>query len=182
MIELVPLKKNHLELVLEWRTNSDITKYMDTDIEKDLVKQYQWYQLIKKDKSSIYWIIKYKNKPVGLNSLNNIDWKNQYCFGGYYLSEMKYRSLLGAYIPNITLNYIFTSTCLNKSIANIFLSNKNVVDLYKNIGYREVGVFKDHIYKNGKMYDMIYLELLKKDWEKKEKYFSNYKGKIYEGT
>ena len=42
--------------------------------------------------------------------------------------------------------------------------NKKVVDLYKKIGYKEVGVLKNHINKNGKYYDMILLEYLKNDW------------------
>ena len=73
---------------------------------------------------------------------------------------------------------MFTETRLNKSIANILVNNENVVKLYQNIGYRKIGILKDHIFKNGNRHDMVYLEFLKKDWRKNKIFFSKYKGKF----
>ena len=182
MIEFSPIHKKDLDLIMKWRTSSDITRFMITDFKIDKKTQIAWYNKIKKDSNSIYWLIKYKNIPVGLNSLNDIDWSNHYCFGGFYIGDSKYRALLGGYIPYLTLNFLFSNTKIIKSIANIFADNNNVIKLYKNVGYKEVGKFKNHILKNGKRYDMVYLEFLKSDWEKNQKLFSNYKAIFKEGT
>ena len=75
MIEFVPMKEKHQELVLSWRTNPDISRYLNTDIKGDISDQkIIWFNKVKKDKNSIYWLIKYNGVLVGLNSLNNIDW------------------------------------------------------------------------------------------------------------
>ena len=178
MIEFVPLSSKYLKLILDWRTKPEITKYMASDIEYDINNQKKWFNKINKEKNSIYWIIKYKSVPIGLNALTHIDWVHGNCFGDYYIGESKYRALLGSYIPYITLNYMFTETKLNKSIANILVNNEKVIKLYQNIGYRKIGILKGHIFKNGNRHDMVYLEFLKKDWRKNKIFFSKYKGKI----
>ena len=93
-----------------------------------------------------------------------------------------FRAILGYYVPHLTLNYIFTNTDLNKSIANILTDNERVVSLYKEIGYREVGVLKNHIKKNGKYHNMILLEYLKSDWLSKRDTFNKFKANFYKGT
>ena len=45
-IEFKRLKEEHLEMVLNWRTQPDVTKYMATDIEYDMEKQKQWFQIM----------------------------------------------------------------------------------------------------------------------------------------
>ena len=179
MIEFIPLTEDHLELVLSWRIRPEINRYFETDVTYDLDEQKRWYKKVKNDKNSIYWLIKFKGQLVGLNSINNINWVNQYCFGTYYLADPKIRALIGFYVPHITLNYIFSEMDMNKSIANIFTVNSNVVQLYLKIGYRKVGVLKDHIFKNDKRYDMVYLEFLKKDWKMRKKYFDKFKGNFF---
>ena len=130
----------------------------------------------------MYWLISYKNELVGLNSLNDIDWENKFCYGSFYIVKPSFRAILGYYVPHLTLNYIFTNTNLNKSIANILTDNKKVVDLYKKIGYKEVGVLKNHINKNGKYYDMILLEYLKNDWLLNIDTFNKFKANYHKGA
>ena len=162
MIDFITLKKKHLPMLLEWRTRPEITRFLNTDVKNDMENQLKWFDKIKKDKKSLYWLISYKDELVGLNSLNDIDWRNKFCYGGFYIVKPSFRAILGYYVPHLTLNYIFTNTDLNKSIANILTDNERVVSLYKEIGYREVGVLKNHIKKNGKYHNMILLEYLKR--------------------
>ena len=51
MINFISLKEEHLEIVLKWRTQAEVTKYMSTDIEKNIVKQKEWFKKISIDKS-----------------------------------------------------------------------------------------------------------------------------------
>jgi len=74
MIEFYPLEKKYLKLILDWRTKPEITQYMASDIEYDMENQKRWFNKIDKEKNSIYWIIKFKSIPIGLNALTNIDW------------------------------------------------------------------------------------------------------------
>lgn len=164
MFEFIKLREEHLEMVLNWRTREDVTKYMVTDIEYNLDNQKKWFNKITNNPSEKYWIILYNSKPIGLISLNDIDYKNKHTRWGYYIGEEEYR-MYGGIIPHYLYNYVFGTLKLNKINAEVLEGNDNVIKLNLLHGYREVGVFKRHIYKNNKFYDLYLLELTKEDWQ-----------------
>lgn len=169
MIRFIKLKEEHLEQVLEWRTQEDVTKFMNTNIEKDMGKQRLWFSKISNSKTDAYWIIEIKEKLVGVISLNNIDYVNKRTSWGFYIGEEKYR-LYGGIIPPYFYNYVFTTYDFHKITAEVMGGNNNVIKLNLMHGYRMVGVYKDHILKNGSYADLILLELLKEDWLKQNKF------------
>ena len=169
MIRFVKLREKHLEQVLEWRTQEDVTQFMNTDIEKDMDKQREWFRRVSNSETDAYWIIEIKEKPVGVISLNNIDHVNKRTSWGFYIGEEKYR-LYGGIIPPYFYNYIFSTYDFHKITAEVMEGNSNVLKLNLLHGYRMVGVYKDHIYKNGSYVDLNLLELLKEDWLKLKKF------------
>lgn len=169
MIRFVKLREKHLEQVLEWRTQEDVTKFMNTDIEKDMDKQREWFRRISNSETDAYWIIEIKGKSVGVISLNNIDHLNKRTSWGFYIGEEKYR-LYGGIIPPYFYNYIFSKFDFHKITAEVMEGNDNVLKLNLFHGYRLVGVYKDHILKNGSYRDLNLLELLKEDWLQLNKY------------
>ncbi|MGG2084595.1 UDP-4-amino-4,6-dideoxy-N-acetyl-beta-L-altrosamine N-acetyltransferase [Lysinibacillus pakistanensis] len=169
MIRFIKLREKHLEQVLEWRTQEDVTKFMNTDIEKDMDKQREWYKKISNSKTDLYWIIEIKGKHVGVISLNNIDYVNKRTSWGFYIGEKKYR-LYGGIIPPYFYNYVFSKFDLHKITAEVMEGNNNVIKLNLMHGYRMVGVYKDHIFKNDVYSDLNILELMREDWIKLNKY------------
>lgn len=168
MIRFKTLKEAHLEKVLTWRTQEDVTRYMNTDVEKDMDKHRKWFEKISQSNTDKYWVIMIKEKPVGLIYLNDIDYVNKRTSWGYYIGEEKER-MYGAIIPLYLYNYVFTTLKFHKITAEIMSENVNVIKLNKMHGCRQVGVYRDHIYKNGKFHDLVLMELLKEDWEKSKK-------------
>lgn len=169
MIRFIKLREQHLEQVLEWRTKEDVTQFMNTDIDHDMEKQREWFRKISKSTTDFYWIIEIKEKPVGVISLNNIDYLNKRTSWGFYIGEEKYR-LYGGIIPPYFYNYIFSKFDFHKITAEVMEGNGNVLKLNLFHGYRLVGVYKDHIFKNGSYRDLNLLELLKEDWLQVNKY------------
>lgn len=165
MFKFIKLREEHLEMVLNWRTKERVTKYMNTDIEYNLDNQKIWFNNISNSKTERYWVITFKGKSIGLISLNNIDYYNKRASWGFYIGEDDY-SMYGAIIPHYLYYYVFNILGLNKINAEVLEGNENVLKLNLLHGYRQVGVFKGHIYKNNKFHDLHLLELTKEDWEK----------------
>lgn len=177
MFKFIRLKEKHLEMVLNWRTKESVTKFMNTDIEYNLDNQKKWFDKVSNSETEKYWIIYFKDKPIGLISLNDIDYYNKRTRWGYYIGEDEYR-MYGAIIPHYLYYYVFKILGLNKVNAEILEGNENVLKLNLLHGYREVGVFKEHIYKYNKFHDLHLVELMKEDWEKTikkpEKYIASF--------
>ncbi len=174
MIDFIKLKEEHLEQVLKWRTKENVTKFMFTDIEYNLINQKKWFEKVSKRPTEKYWVIAIKGNLIGLLSLNNLDFANKRTSWGFYIGDDNYR-MYGGIIPPYLYNYVFYHLNLNKITVEIMEGNHSVTKIHKLHGYREVGIFKNHIFKNNQFHDVYLMELLKVDWDKKS---SKYKKSV----
>jgi len=158
-----------LETVLNWRIQPEISRYLLTKVEYDLEKQYQWFDKVSKDESYRYWIISYQDIPIGLLNLAAIDRKNFRCSAGYYIGELQYRQL-GAMISPYLYNYVFQKMKFRKIYGEVVAGNKNIMKIHRMHGFREVGIYRDHIFKDDKFHDIILIELLSEVWLGEKKY------------
>lgn len=170
-IELDPLAKEHIELVRNWRNSKFVSQFMYTDDQISQEQQSVWFETISKDKQSIYWIILYKQQPVGLASISNIDLRNKKCFWAFYLGNEDLQGLgIGSYVEFEVLEHAFEVLGLNKVIGEVLKSNDRVVKLHQRFGFIVEANYRQHIYKAGKFEDVVGLALLKEDWINKKKY------------
>ncbi len=169
MIRFVTLKQEHLEMVMQWRAKPDVSQYMITDVELDIDVQKRWFEKVSKDESYRYWIIIYQDIPIGLINLAAIDWVNLHCSAGYYIGEKEYRSI-GAMIPPYIYNYIFKELKFRKICGEVINGNTKVLQMLQMHGFRIVGTYHEHIYKNGHYFDVIIIELLSELWLKQKRY------------
>jgi UDP-4-amino-4,6-dideoxy-N-acetyl-beta-L-altrosamine N-acetyltransferase len=174
MVDFKRLEKSHLEMVLKWRTDPEVSRYMASDIENDLDKQGQWYQKTLGDTSCGYWVIYCRNVPVGLIGVVDINREHRFCSWTYYIGDAEFRSEIGGYVPPFFYNYIFNELKLNKIITDVMAENQNVIKLHRFYGHRDIGLFHEHYYKNGRYHDVFVLELLAKDWKKLSNKFERF--------
>ncbi|HIW34699.1 MAG TPA: GNAT family N-acetyltransferase [Candidatus Paenibacillus intestinavium] len=60
MLTFRKITEDDLELILEWRTSEHVTKYMYTDIDKNIDNQRRWFDRISNDSTQCYWMIHHK--------------------------------------------------------------------------------------------------------------------------
>lgn len=171
MLSFTKLKEGHLKKVLEWRVKPEVARYLFSNVEFDLDKQSQWFKRISQDDTYRYWLILYGDIPIGVFNLASIDQVNLRCSAGYYIGEMDYRQI-GAMVPPYVYNYVFKNMKFNKVYGEVIAENKNVIQMHSMHGFRQVGVYRDHIFKSGTFYDVILIELLACDWLKQKKFQS----------
>jgi UDP-4-amino-4,6-dideoxy-N-acetyl-beta-L-altrosamine N-acetyltransferase len=173
-MEFIKLKEEYLEMVLKWRVQPDVAKFMATEVEYDMDQQKRWFDKISQDNSCQYWIITYNAVPVGLIGLVDTDWTHRFTIWSYYIGEAKYRKSLGGIAPLYLYNYVFNDLKLNKIFANVMVGNTSVIKLFKFFGFREVGIYKQHYYKKGRYHDIMMLELLADQWKTTQDKFGRF--------
>ncbi len=177
MIKFSQLKESHLEKVLMWRTQSDVTRYMFTDIEYSLENQYKWFEKIKGSESDKYWVVSYGDEDFGVISLNKIDYANKKTSAGFYIGNNDYRKY-GFFVLLYLYNYVFHELKFNKIYAEIMAGNESVIKFHSMYGFHEVGIYRQHIFKYGSYHDVFLFELLKEKWleigTKYEKYTAKF--------
>ncbi|MEB1806647.1 MAG: UDP-4-amino-4,6-dideoxy-N-acetyl-beta-L-altrosamine N-acetyltransferase [Bacillaceae bacterium] len=169
-MEFLQIRESDLEQILTWRTSEFVTKYMYTDIEYNLKNQKEWYEKVQKNEHSYYWIVATKGKKFGLVSINDIDWKNKKATWAFYVGEPSLSMVAGLIGPHL-YNFAFDNIGLNKLTGEVMAENEAVRKMHLKHGCREVGVYNEHIYKNGHYHDVYLYEMLASHWrEVGEKY------------
>ncbi|MBF0594170.1 MAG: UDP-4-amino-4,6-dideoxy-N-acetyl-beta-L-altrosamine N-acetyltransferase [Candidatus Omnitrophica bacterium] len=169
MISFVDLQQEHLELVMGWRLKPEVSQFMFTDIECDLEKQRQWFARIVRDRTCRYWVVRFQGLPIGVVNLAGIDPVHRRCTAGYYIGESAYRNI-GAMIPPYVYNHVFRDMGFRKIYGEVIAGNGNVLKMHALHGFREVGVYHEHVYKDGRFHDVVLIELLAEDWLKQKRY------------
>ncbi|MFW9988900.1 MAG: UDP-4-amino-4,6-dideoxy-N-acetyl-beta-L-altrosamine N-acetyltransferase [Candidatus Odinarchaeota archaeon] len=164
-VKFTKLKDIHLEMVRNWRNTDEVSKYMYTDhyISKD--EHLSWFNRVKKDPTKIYWMIEVNGAYVGVVNLYDISTLNKRCYWAYYIADPTVRGKgLGRIIELNILNYVFEELELNKLCCEVLSFNEIVVKIHQKYGSKIEGKFRQHIFKNGKFYDIFCMGILKEDW------------------
>lgn len=173
MIDFLDITEEDLETIRTWRTSQTVTRYQYTDPNISEQDQIKWFDIIKKDTTSIYKIIRYKNKQkIGLVSFTEIDELNRRCVWGFYIGDEAARARgLGAVSTYYILNYVFESLRMNKILAEVLAFNKEALKLNHKFGFHQEAHYRQHRFKYGEFHDSYGFALLKSDWIKNKSYF-----------
>lgn len=164
-ILLRTVSEDDLEMIRNWRNSDEVSKYMYTSdiISKD--QQESWFERIKDDKSSRYWIIEYKGEDLGLASLTGINNTLDSCYWAFYLGDTSIRGAgIGGKVEYNVLKYVFEKLKLNKLRCEVFVFNQNVIKMHEKFGFRREAYYREHCKKNGKYVDVVGLAMLKSEW------------------
>ncbi|MBU3597331.1 UDP-4-amino-4,6-dideoxy-N-acetyl-beta-L-altrosamine N-acetyltransferase [Polynucleobacter bastaniensis] len=175
-INFVELEDRHLPLLYEWRTSERVSKFQLSKMSGSFEEHIAWFKRVSLDPASEYWIIEYADRPIGLFNLAGMDQISKKLTAGFYIGAFEYLSI-GALIPPFFYNYIFFDLKFNKIWGEVFWDNINVRKIHQFHGFREVGVFRDHVLKDDKFHNIVLIELLSDSWlslKKYHKYRSNF--------
>jgi len=176
MISFRKISKDDLPLILRWRTDPEVTRYMSTDIEFDLEKQTNWYNQVVCNSSLVeHWIISHNEKPVGVINIEKHDSILQQNSWGYYIGEMESR-IIGGLIPAYFYNYMFFNrdSSLKKINGHLFSENTKVLAMHRFYGAKEVKILKNGVHKYGKKFDIILIEMSREKWILQREKFQHY--------
>ena len=106
-------------------------------------------------------------KDVGSVYLRDIDNDNRKCEYGIFIGEESCRGKgLGTAAAKLILNYAFDELKMNRVFLRVFAKNTAAINSYKHAGFKTEGVFKQDVIIDGVAYDMVFMALLRDEWEK----------------
>ena len=163
-------------MILRWRTDPRVTRYMMNDIESNIEKQINWYKnIVLACKPAEHWIISHNHKPIGLLNLENYNPSLYQTSWSFYIGESKHQ-ILGGLIPAYFYNYMFfkRNPLLKKIIGHILTKNTRVLKMHKLYGVEEVKLLKNHVHKYGENFDVVLIEMKREKWLLNKELFNHY--------
>jgi len=164
-IKLVDVTEKDIELIRQWRNSEEVAGYMYSEEKISKEQQKQWFNKVKDDKSSKYWIIEYNDKQLGLASLTGINKTLNSCYWAFYLGDTSVRGAgIGGKVEYNVLKYVFDYMKLHKLRCEVFTFNDKVIKMHEKFGFRREAYYRDHCYKNGEYHDVVGLAMLDSEW------------------
>jgi len=150
-----------------WRNDPEIADKFFSQDSISSMRQGNWMEMIVNRSTGFEWMIELKDSStvIGTLGIELIDYRNSNAEYVRHIIDKNYRRLGYAYEAEmLLLEYSFNYLNLNKIYCKAFSDNLEVINLHYKTGFKEVGIWKEHIFRNGHYRDVLLLEVLRREW------------------
>lgn len=159
------IERDDLELIMRWRMDPNITKWMNTDPVLTMEDQLKWFERIQDNATSRYWLIEVNGQPAGVLSLFDIDRDAGCAEWGYYIGDASLRSMPLAISIELSLYaFCFEDLHLSTVYNRVLSQNEGVIQLHKLCGNKVTEVRSGAVVKNGESFDQVCMEIDARTW------------------
>ena len=172
---LSPVNEEDKEIYTKWMNDKSVTENFGNYCRMiSLSKEEDWIKEISKD-YNFGIILRENNELIGNISLVNIHHINQTASLRIFIGERENRNKgYGKEAIKLILDYGFNTLNLNNIMLNVYSFNRNAIRAYEKIGFKKIGARRKAIYKDGRFYDEIYMDILNEEFNDVKDYiFTN---------
>ncbi|KLE15938.1 GNAT family protein [Clostridium sp. C8] len=169
LVKLRAYKEEDIEKATVYINDEEVKKLMDSTIPFPMTKwqEEEWVRSRKANTDFTYdFAIEdlKTGKYIGGCSINECDVKNRTCVVGIMIGDKEYWGKgYGSDALKVLIKFIFEEVNMNKIKLNVFSFNNRAIACYKKVGFKEEGILKKEIYRNGRYYDEIIMAMFKDD-------------------
>lgn len=136
-VKLVALAQDDIEMVRQWRNDPKIADLMLDKTHITREKQQQWFARLQHAKDQFYYLVWFKDQPIGVASLIKVNRDAGHCEPGMYIYVDEYRNNIVPFCVAFALNDLaFEGLGLSQLFGKIFANNQASVRFHEACGYR----------------------------------------------
>jgi RimJ/RimL family protein N-acetyltransferase len=164
-LRFTALGPEHFDAVRRWRSDPEVTRYWITQDTPDEAVIRDWYERNQAD-GALVWAILIQDEPVGYVTLFELDDINRKAELALMIGE---RSAWGQGFAkealSTVLRHAFTPTDagglgLHKVWLAVFAENTAARRAYQSIGFREDGILREDMFRDGVWHDQLLMSVL----------------------
>ncbi|MEX1014852.1 MAG: GNAT family protein [Candidatus Paceibacterota bacterium] len=165
-INLRPVLESDIPLLLRWINDPEVTQYLSAYLPMMEEDEREWFNSLSSKKPyDIVLTIMVDCNPIGVIGIHNVSLKDRTATTGALIGEKDcWGKGYGTEAKMILLNYAFNTLNLRKINSSVFEFNERSYAYSIKCGYKEEGVRKQQLFRNGKYWDEILLTVFKEDW------------------
>lgn len=171
-VYLSPVNTLDVELYCKWLNDSSTTDGINKTKDVITIENETEYlnNVVKKGTYQFAIVDSETDNLIGTCGFCDIDHINQNAEVGIFIGEEEKRSKgYGAESLKLLLDYGFNILNLYSIYLGVYSFNERAYNCYKKVGFKDVGRIRKVRYYNGKRYDLIYLDILKEEFNNKYK-------------
>lgn len=161
-------------LLARWMRDSEFVRLMDADPAKlmSVEKHKQWLEkdLLEEPRNDeLFFLIRTRQeeKTIGLIGLDGIRWVHGEAWIGIGLGEREHWGKgYGTDAMLVIQRYAFDELNLHRLSLTVFEYNQRAIRSYEKVGFIVEGRARKFINREGRRYDMIFMGILRGEWER----------------
>ena len=166
-------EREDLDTVVAWMEDPDFLRYLYGDPTRspkqirDHIVSMLGRSIGQSAPGALYLVIDSPDQgPIGLLSLQNISWRNRSCSIDLYIGNKKLRNgLITSVAFYRIMEYCFDELNLHRVTAYIYSFNTRSWRILEKIGAKRELLLREHVSRDGKLYDMYCYGLLRTEFE-----------------
>lgn len=168
-LRLRKMVREDIERYHSWRNNIDVMITTNPSLDLYSLEETREFveNVILNSNSSKSYIISENNSqvPIGITSLINIDYKNRNAECIIDIGEKEYWGKgYGKESLKLLLDYAFFELNLHRISLKVFSFNEKAIRLYSKLGFKNEGLSRQSLYRNGIWNDIIHMGILKEEY------------------
>lgn len=167
-VVLRPIFKTDLQHIVRWINDPEVREFLNAFLPQNDQDEEEWLARLGKNKSSdvVLLIETCEGKPIGLMGLHRINWLDRTATTGALIGEKEYWGKgFGTEAKLLLLDYAFNTLNLRRICSDVLAFNGRSYAYLKKCGYKEEGIKRQHIFRNGEYYDLIQLAVFRDEFK-----------------
>ncbi len=166
-VTLRPPQEKEPALFVEWFADTEVTRFLGTAFPMSLQQEEDFVKRIGESKNDVWWMIEAEGRAIGASGIHRIDWINGHAITGTVIGEKDcWRKGYGSEAMALRTEYAFRQRNLHKLKSGAFMENEPSKRALQKVGYRQVGVYREDFWRDGRWHDHWECEVLRGEWEK----------------
>jgi len=152
---------------VEWFADREVTRFLATSFPMSLQQEEDFFKRIGESKTDVWWALEAEGRTIGATGIHRIDWISGNAVTGTVIGDKScWRKGYGSEAMALRTEYAFRQLNLHKLKSGAFDENEPSKRALQKAGYRQVGVWREDFWRDGKWHDHWEAEVLRSDWEK----------------
>lgn len=152
---------------VEWFADREVTRFLATSFPMSLQQEEDFLKRIGESKTDVWWALEAEGRTIGATGIHRIDWISGNAVTGTVIGDKScWRKGYGSEAMALRTEYAFRQLNLHKLKSGAFDENEPSKRALQKAGYRQVGVWREDFWRDGKWHDHWEAEVLRSDWEK----------------
>lgn len=158
------------EIYHQWRNDMDVMRTTNPAMDRytrEETEQFVKHAILGSSQSKSYMIIaKETGTPIGVTALIGIDLKNRNGECIIDIGEKPYWGLgYGTEALKLLLDYAFLEMNMHRVALRVFAFNERAIRLYEKLGFKQEGVSRQCMFREGKWHDIIHMGILQQEYD-----------------
>jgi RimJ/RimL family protein N-acetyltransferase len=164
---LRPPRKEDLATIQKWFEDPEVIRFIPGIGPMSDSQEEEWFKRVGEDPNAVQWVIEVGGKPVGVTGIGGINWRHGNGETGINIGDKSlWRKGIATEAIALRTAFCFRELNLHKIKTRAFVENEASKRALQKAGYRESGIQREEMYKDGGWHDIWMGEVMREDWEK----------------